>query len=83
MPSSFAGEGFVAFGPLKNAKDGHALHSARAVVDRELASCERHFLGSRLLRANGRGKILDVDGGFLSGLGYWLSGCIDNVFIGF
>jgi hypothetical protein len=56
--------------------------SARAVVDRELASCGgiSWAAGCSVRRAGG--KILDVDDGFLSALGYWLGGCI-AIFIGF
>ena len=78
----FAGECFVAMCLFENAKDGHALHSARATVDRELAS------GGNISSVPGcsvrmAGEILDVDGGSLSALGYWVGGCIGNVFIGF
>jgi len=76
-----AGECFVAMCLLENAKDGHALHSARATVDRGLAS------GGDISSVPGcsvrmAGGILDVDGGFLSALGYWVGSCIGNVTIG-
>ena|SRR5215472_14086063 len=69
MPSILPASGFVAMCLLENVKDGHALHSARATVDGELAS------GGDISSVPGcsvrmAGGILDVDGGFLSALGY-------------